>query len=62
MIADVEEARQVVIGRASWAYGMEAKGLTLEALTLWAHEQGLTPKHLPVESPFAPSTLDEVKV
>ena len=61
MIEELEEARRV-IGVDYWAYGLEANRRPLEALTQYAHEQGLTPEHLPLEHLFAAPTLEEFKI
>ena len=61
MIEDLEEARRV-IGADYWAYGLEANRRPLGALVQYAHEQGLTPEPLPLESLFATPTLQEFKV
>jgi 4,5-dihydroxyphthalate decarboxylase len=61
MIEDLEEARRV-IGEDYWAYGLEANRRPLGALLQYAHEQGLTPEPLSLESLFAAPTLQEFKV
>jgi 4,5-dihydroxyphthalate decarboxylase len=54
---DLEFARSVM-GRDVYAYGVKASLPTLEAATLYAHEQGLTKRKLEVKELFAPETLD----
>ena len=54
---DYEFARSVM-GREIYAYGVKASLPTLEAATLYAHEQGLTRRKLEVRELFAPETLD----
>ncbi len=41
-----------------WPYGVEANRITLDTFTRYAHQQGLTPHQVEVESLFAPNTLD----
>jgi 4,5-dihydroxyphthalate decarboxylase len=52
------EFAQRVMGRDVYAYGVKASLPTLEAATLYAHEQGLTKRKLEVNELFAPETLD----
>ena len=54
---DLEFAQQVM-GRDIYAYGVKASLPTLEAATLFSHEQGLTKRRLEVSELFAPETLD----
>jgi 4,5-dihydroxyphthalate decarboxylase len=54
---DLEFAKQVM-GRDVYAYGVNASLPTLEAATLYSHEQGLTRRKLEVSELFAPETLD----
>jgi 4,5-dihydroxyphthalate decarboxylase len=54
---DLEFARGVM-GRDIYAYGVKASLPTLEAATLYSHEQGLTKHKLDVSELFAPETLD----
>ena len=54
---DLEFAQQVM-GRDIYAYGVKASLPTLEAATLYSHEQGLTKRRLEVSELFAPETLD----
>jgi 4,5-dihydroxyphthalate decarboxylase len=61
LIAEVEETR-AVFGGDCWPYGLEPNRPTLEALTQYAYEQGLTQRRLEIEGLFAPNTLDEVIV
>lgn len=53
----LEHERQV-FGDDSWPYGFEANRTTLEALATYVYEQGLAERLVPVESLFAPETLD----
>jgi 4,5-dihydroxyphthalate decarboxylase len=54
---DLEFAQQVM-GRDIYAYGVRASLPTLEAATLYSHEQGLTKRRLEVGELFAPETMD----
>lgn len=58
---DIEEARRV-FGRDFWPYGVEPARITLEAMTRWSYEQGLSPRKLKIEELFAPTTLVQHKV
>jgi len=52
------EFAQEVMGRDIYAYGVKASLPTLEAATLYSHEQGLTKRRLEVSELFAPATTD----
>jgi 4,5-dihydroxyphthalate decarboxylase len=54
---NLEYARQV-LGHDVWPYGVKNNAPTLEAATLYSHEQGLTKRRFAVEELFAPETLD----
>ena len=54
------EEEQRVFGRDWYAYGIEANRPTLDALTLYAHEHGLTDKRMTIEELFAPATLRDI--
>jgi 4,5-dihydroxyphthalate decarboxylase len=54
---DLEFAKGFM-GRDIYAYGVKASLPTLEAATLYSHEQGLTKRKLEVNELFAPETLD----
>ncbi len=54
---DLEYAR-AIIGRDVYPYGVQNNLPTLEAATLYSHEQGLTPRKFSVEELFAPECLD----
>jgi 4,5-dihydroxyphthalate decarboxylase len=41
-----------------YPYGVKTNRAILEAIAQYSHEQGLTPRILPLEEVFAPSTLD----
>ncbi len=48
------EEQQAVMGRDPWPYGIEPNRATLNALTLYLHQQGITDKMMPVDSLFVP--------
>lgn len=52
------EFAQSVMGRDIYAYGVKYSLPTLEAATLYSHEQGLTRRRLDVSELFAPETMD----
>lgn len=51
------ESTVSVMGEDFWPYGAEANRPTLEAVTRYSHEQGLSRKKFSIEEIFAPSTL-----
>jgi 4,5-dihydroxyphthalate decarboxylase len=53
---NLEYARQV-LGHDVYPYGVKNNAATLEAATLYSHEQGLTQKKFAVSELFAPETL-----
>jgi len=60
-IAQMEEEMDL-FGADPWPYGLEANRQVLQTLVGYAYEQGLIKKQLPLESLFAPATLDAFKV
>jgi 4,5-dihydroxyphthalate decarboxylase len=54
---DLEYARQI-LGKDVYPYGIKKNLPTLEAATLYSHEQGLTHRRLAVRELFAAETLD----
>lgn len=54
---DLEYAQQI-LGKDVYPYGIERNRSTLEAATLYSHEQGLTKKRFALNEIFAPETLD----
>lgn len=54
---NLEYARQV-LGHDVYPYGVKNNAATLEAATLYSHEQGLTKKQFTVSELFAAETLD----
>jgi 4,5-dihydroxyphthalate decarboxylase len=61
LLDEIEQTRGLM-GDDYWAYGLEPNRRTLEAFTQYAHEQGLTPERMPIESLFAAPTLEEFKI
>jgi len=59
--AEVEDTRRRM-GADWWPYGVDANRRTLETLTRYAHEQGITRRRLAVEELFAASTLERTKI
>ena len=59
--AHAEEAR-TLLGHDIWPYGVEANRKTLEAMTAYSFQQGLSTRKLAVEELFASSTLEDTKV
>jgi 4,5-dihydroxyphthalate decarboxylase len=51
--AHIEE-QKAVFGRDPWPYGIEPNRATLNALTQYLYQQGLTDKMMPVDSLFVP--------
>lgn len=61
LIAELE-VTQELMGEDYWPYGVEPNRKTLEAMTLYAYEQGLANKQLTVEELFSENTIKEAKV
>jgi len=61
-LREIERTRAVMGSEDPWPYGLEASRPTLEAMVQYHVEQGLIPEPLPLESLFAPATLDEFRV
>lgn len=61
LIAEIEDTRKL-FGDDFWPYGIEPNRLTLETLTQYSYEQGLTGRKLEVDALFAPNTLKEFKI
>jgi 4,5-dihydroxyphthalate decarboxylase len=55
LMRDVEEI-QSEFGGDPWPYGLEPNRPTLEALTRYLHEQGLTAKKMDIDNLFIPVT------
>ena len=54
------EQEREIIGRDWFPYGIEQNRPSLEALLQYAHEQGLTGRHVKIEELFAPSTMRDI--
>ena len=54
----MDETRSV-FGNDYWPYGVKKNIKTLEKLTLYAHEQGLTDRVIQIEELFEKSVLDK---
>ena len=52
--AAVDEQRELM-GDDYWPYNVESNRRSLEALTLFGHQQGLTPYQVDYESFFSPA-------
>ena len=61
LIAEIEETRDLM-GENFWPYGVGTNRPTLETLTQYSFEQGLTRRRLEVDSLFASNTLQEFKM
>ncbi len=55
-------ATRAVMGEDFWPYGVSENRKTLEAMTRYSFEQGISLRRLGVEELFAPSTLDDYKI
>jgi hypothetical protein len=62
ILREIERDRAVMGTPDTWPYGLEASRATLEAMVQYHVEQGLIPQALPLESIFAPATLDEFRI
>jgi 4,5-dihydroxyphthalate decarboxylase len=60
-IAELEVIR-ALMGDDYWPYGLAPNRHALETLMRYSHEQGIAQQRVPVESLFAPSTLDDYKI
>ena len=60
-IAEVEATRQSM-GEDYWPYGVEPNRKVIETLMRYSCEQGLAERLVPIESLFAPSTLDDYRI
>jgi len=56
------QSARALMGDDFWSYGVERNQHELEAITRYAHDQGLTPRLLSSEDLFVPSTLSLAKV
>jgi 4,5-dihydroxyphthalate decarboxylase len=60
-IAEVERTRELM-GDDYWPYGVEPNRAALETLMRYSCQQGLAERPIPIESLFAPSTLDDYRI
>jgi 4,5-dihydroxyphthalate decarboxylase len=60
-IAELEATRRVM-GEDFWPYGLEPNRHTLETLIRYSREQGIAERPVPVETLFAPTTLDDYRI
>ncbi len=61
LAAEVAETQELM-GADYWPYGVERNRTSIETMTRWSFEQGLTPRRLDIEELFVPSTLEQSKV
>jgi 4,5-dihydroxyphthalate decarboxylase len=62
LLRELERSYAVMGTHDIFPYGLEASRPTLEAMVQYHVEQGLIPEPLPLESLFAPATLDEFRI
>jgi 4,5-dihydroxyphthalate decarboxylase len=60
-IAQELGATQTLMGENCFSYGVETIRKSLEALSRYAHDQGLASRELMLEELFVPSTLELVE-
>jgi 4,5-dihydroxyphthalate decarboxylase len=60
-VEELQRAR-ALMGHDFWSYGADKNQVALEAVTRYAHEQGLTSRQIPLDELFVPSTLSLAKV
>jgi len=60
-IAEVESTR-ALMGDDYWPYGVEPNRAALGTLLRYSCQQGLAERPIPIESLFAPSTLDDYRI
>src|SRR5258706_320711 len=61
LVAEAEETAQLV-GQDFWRYGVDEDAKEIDALTRYAHEQGLVTRKMPVEALFPQSGIEVSKV
>ena len=61
-LADDLRRAEAVMGPDLWPYGVARNRGDLEAMTRWAHEQGLSDRRMPIEEMFAASTLEVARI
>jgi 4,5-dihydroxyphthalate decarboxylase len=60
-VEELQRAR-ALMGHDFWSYGADKNAVALEAITRYAHQQGLTSRQIPLDALFVPSTLSLAKV
>jgi 4,5-dihydroxyphthalate decarboxylase len=60
-VEELQRAR-ALMGHDFWSYGVDKNSRELDAITRYAHEQGLTSRKIPMDELFVPSTLNLAKV
>ena len=60
-VEELQRAR-ALMGEDFWSYGVDKNRRELDAITRYAHQQGLTSRRIPLDELFAPSTLALAKV
>ena len=60
-VEELQRAR-ALMGQDFWSYGVDQNRPTLDAITRYSHEQGLTSRRIPLDELFVPSTLSLAKV
>jgi 4,5-dihydroxyphthalate decarboxylase len=60
-VDELERAR-ALMGEDFWSYGVQQNAREIDAITRYAHEQGLTARRLTADDLFVPSTFDLAKV
>ena len=61
MVDDLKRA-EAVMGPDLWRYGFGANRAELDAMVRWAHEQGLTDRHMDAAEMFAAATRDTSRI
>lgn len=61
LVSEIEQTRDLM-GENYWPYGIEKNRETLEVMTRYSYEQGLTSRQLNLKELFAPETFEEFKV
>jgi 4,5-dihydroxyphthalate decarboxylase len=61
LIPELEETKELM-GENFWPYGIEENRKSLESLTRYVHEQGLTSRQVAVDELFTAGTRTQVKV
>src|SRR5690606_19010685 len=56
------EFTRSIMGEDPWPYGIEGNLRTLEAMLIYHHEQGLSPRRLTLDEIFHPGALQRFKI